>query len=128
MISNMRRGKIKALFAVLVLLCLPAMFSPLRAQDEERSRERSGDESRFREQSSMDVVSFEPHMFAADSGLVRVDILYRVRYDFFVFTRDFSTDVPSYRAHGELLIELIDSTDTSVSRKVQAISLTTAEQ
>ncbi len=35
--------------------------------------------------------------------------------------------VPSYRAHGELLIELIDSTDTSVSRKVQAISLTTQD-
>ena len=124
MTLNMRRDKIQAFVAVIGLLCLFAVFSPLRAQDEERPRERSGDEGRFREQSSMDVVSFEPHMFAADSELVRVDILYRVRYDFFVFTRDFSADMPSYRAHGELLIELIDSTDTSISRKVQAISLT----
>ncbi len=124
MTSNMHRGTIESFFAVIGLLCLLAVFSPLRAQEEERPRERSGDEGRFREQSSMDVVSFEPHMFAADSELVRVDILYRVRYDFFVFTRDFSADAPSYRAHGELLIELIDSTDTSISRKVQAISLT----
>ncbi len=126
MISNMHRSGIGVYFIV-CLVCLLAAFSPLRAQDEERPRERSGDEGRFRESSAMDVVSFEPHMFAADSGLVRVDILYRVRFDFFVFTRDFSADVPSYRAHGELLIELIDSTDTSVSRKVQAISLKTQD-
>ena len=117
----MRRGKIEILFVACGLLCLLAGFSPLQAQDEERAQ--FGEGGRSRERSSMDVVSFEPHMFAADSGLVRVDVLYRVRFDFFVFIRDFSTNVPSYRAHGELLIELIDSTDTSVSRKVQAISL-----
>ena len=122
MVSNMHRSGIGFYFVVCVL-CLLAAFSQLRAQEEERPRERSGDDGRFREQTTMDVVSFEPHMFAADSGLVRVDILYRVRFDFFVFTRDFSADGPSYRAHGELLIELIDSTDTSISRKVQAMSL-----
>ncbi|MGA7160575.1 MAG: GWxTD domain-containing protein [Bacteroidota bacterium] len=117
----MRRGSIKILLIVWGLLCLWGRFSYLKAQDEER--ERYGEEGRSRERSAMSVVSFEPHMFAADSGSVRVDILYRVRFDFFVFTRDFSANVPSYRAHGELLIELIDSTDTSVSRKVQAITL-----
>ncbi|MGA9406829.1 MAG: GWxTD domain-containing protein [Bacteroidota bacterium] len=117
----MRRGWIEILFAVCGFLCVLAGFSPLQAQDEER--ERFGEGGRSGERSPMEIVSFEPHMFAEDSGLVRVDILYRVRFDFFVFTRDFSTNVPSYRAHGELLIELIDSTDTSVSRKVQAISL-----
>ena len=122
MISNMFRGGIRIHFIV-VIVCLLGAFSQLQGQDEERPRERSGDEGRFREQSAMDVVSFEPHMFAADSGMVRVDILYRVRFDFFVFTRDFSADGPSYRAHGELLIELIDSTDTSIFRKVQAMSL-----
>ena len=122
MTSTMHRSRTGVYFFACVL-CLIAALSPLRAQDEERPRERSGDDGRFREQSAMDVVSFEPHMFAADSGLVRVDILYRVRFDFFVFTRDVSAEGPSYRAHGELLIELIDSTDTSISRKVQAISL-----
>jgi GWxTD domain-containing protein len=122
MTSNIHRSSIGVSFAVCVL-CLFAAFSPLHGQDEERSDY----DGRFREQPAMDVVSFEPHMFAADSGSVRVDILYRVRFDFFVFTRDFSSDVPSYRAHGELLIELIDSTDTSVSRKVQAISLRTQD-
>jgi len=111
-----------AAFACL-LLCLFAGYSQVMAQDEDRPRERSGDDGRFKDQAATEIVSFEPHMFAADSGLVRVDILYRVRFDFFVFTRDFSTDTSSYRAHGELLIELIDSTDTSISRKVQAISL-----
>ena len=123
MTSSMRKGGIEIFFAVCGLAFILAGFSPMLAQDEERMRERP-DEGRFKERAAMDVVSFEPHMFAADSGLVRVDVLYRVRFDFFVFTRDFSADVPSYRAHGELLIELIDSTDTSVSRKVQAIGLT----
>ena len=123
MTLNLRRDRFDLFLAVALLLFLSAGFSPLRSQDEDRPRERYGEESRSREQSAQDVVSFESHMFAADSGMVRVDILYRVRYDFFVFTRDFSSDGPVYRAHGELLIELIDSTDTSVSRKVQAISL-----
>lgn len=77
-----------------------------------------------RERSGMDIVSFEPHMFAVDSSMVRVDILYRIRYDFFVFTQDVSTTGQSYRAYGDILMELIDSTETSVSRKVQSIALT----
>jgi len=123
MTLNLRRRWIGLFFAVVSLLSLWGSLCQLRSQEEDRSRERYGDESRSREQSGQDVINFESHMFAADSGMVRVDILYRVRYDFFVFTRDFSADGPLYRAHGELLIELIDSTDTSVSRKVQAISL-----
>jgi len=123
MISKTHKRSVEVVAFAWLLLFLLSGFSQLRAQDEDRPRDRSGDDGRFREQAAMDIVSFEPHMFAADSAVVRVDILYRVRFDFFVFTRDFSTDAPMYRAHGELLIELIDSTDTSISRKVQAISL-----
>ncbi len=122
MTSTMRKRRV-VVFAFACLLCFLCIgISVLRAQEEDRPRERSGEEGRFKDQSAA-VVTFEPQMFAADSGLVRVDILYRGRFDFFVFTRDFSADAPLYRAHGELLIELIDSTDASISRKVQAMSL-----
>jgi GWxTD domain-containing protein len=123
MTSSSRSSRIGFSSVVALMLFLSGFIAPLYSQDEDRPRERYGEESRSREQSAQDVISFESHTFAADSGMVRIDILYRVRYDFFVFTRDFSSDGPVYRAHGELLIELIDSTDTSVSRKVQAISL-----
>ena len=93
------------------------------AQEEERPRERYGEPGQFRDRSSTDAVLFEAHTFASDSVSVRVDVLYRVRFDFFVFTQDVSANPHEYRAHGELLIELIDSSETSVSRKVQTIIL-----
>ncbi len=106
-----------------VIMALFVLHSFLFSQDEEQSRERYGEQGRSGERSALDVVSFEPHFFGIDSGSVRVNILYRIRYDFFVFTRDPSTAPASFRAHGELMIELADSTDTSVSRKVQSILL-----
>ena len=109
------------------LLVLCALNSLLYSQDEDRGRDRYGEQGRSREQSAADVVSFEPQMFAIDSASVRVDILFRVRFDFFVFTRDPSTLPVSFRAHGELMIELTDSTDSSVSRKVQTIILKTID-
>ncbi len=117
MTSTMRRQAV----AILALSCM--LLFPLQAQEEERPRERPGDGGPFRERTANEVVTFEPQTFAADSGLVRVDVLYRIRYDFFVFTHDYSAGPQSYRAHGNILIELIDSTETSVSRNVSSISL-----
>ena len=114
----MTSNRIRISIAALVLLGAPLF---LRAQDDERPRDRYGEP--VRDRSSMEAVMFEPHMFASDSGAVRVDILYRVRFDFFVFTQGVSASPQDYRAHGELLIELIDSMETSVSRKVQTILL-----
>lgn len=120
MISNMcsRLG-----VTLLILFVLP---SPLRAQEMEPPRERGGEPGQFRERSGADIVSFEPHMFTGESGQVRVDILYRIRYDFFVFTRDAASSTPWYRAFGDVLIELTDSTESGVSRKVHSIGMKAA--
>lgn len=121
MISNILNRALR----VFVVLC--ALNSFLYSQDEEPNRDRFGEQGRSTDRSATDVVAFEAQMFAIDSGSVRVDILYRVRFDFFVFTRDLSTLPVSFRAHGELMIELTDSTDTSVSRKVQTIIMKTPD-
>jgi len=109
--------------AVAVALCAGVVHFCLLAQDDEGGAGRFGDQRRTAGRSSIDLVAFEPHYFGIDSNSVRVDVLFRVRYDFFVFTRDISTTSPAFRARGELMVELIDSTDTSVSRKVVAILL-----
>jgi len=105
------------LFAFFALTLQP------NAQEVEQPRERGGEIGQFRERSGVDVVSFQSHMFADKSGQVRVDILYRIRYDFFVFTRDAASSTPWYRANGDILIELTDSTETGISRKVQSIGM-----
>jgi len=111
-----RSAVVAAIFAGLVHMCS-------MAQDEEGSMGRFGEQRRAAGRSSPDLVAFEPHYFGIDSNSVRVDVLFRVRYDFFIFTRDISTTPATFRARGELMIELIDSTDTSVSRKVVSIIL-----
>ena len=103
-----------------------ALTMPSGAQEVEQPRERGGEAGQFRERSAVDIVSFEPHMFIDESGRVRVDILYRIRYDFFVFTRDPASNSPWYRAFGDVLMELTDSTETGVSRKVHSIGMKAA--
>ncbi|HTR81180.1 MAG TPA: GWxTD domain-containing protein [Bacteroidota bacterium] len=115
-LNSIKRTLLATVLAALVI-------SLTHAQDDEGGRERYGNQGESRGPSGAEVVSFEPHMFAIDSASVRVDILYRVRYDFFIFTRDFSADPVTFRGHGELTIEAIDSTETSISRKIQLIVL-----
>lgn len=109
-----------------LLFALFALILPSGAQEVEQPRERGGETGQFRERSGVDIVSFEPHMFTDESGQARVDILYRIRYDFFVFTRDAASSTPRYRAFGDVLIELTDSTETGVSRKVHSIGMKAA--
>jgi GWxTD domain-containing protein len=109
-----------------LLFALTAFVLPGSAQEMEQPRERGGETGQFRERSGVDIVSFEPHMFTDETGQVRVDILYRIRYDFFVFTRDAASTTPWYRAYGDVLIELTDSTETGVSRKVHSIGMKAA--
>ena len=110
-----------------LLFALFAIILPASAQEAEPPREREGEIGQFRERSGVDIVSFEPHMFTDETGQVRVDILYRIRYDFFVFTRDAASTTPWYRAYGDVLIELTDSTETGVSRKVHSIGMKAAD-
>ena len=99
-----------------LLLCLifcSTVTAPASAQNEE-NRERLGPEA----------ASFEPHFFSIDSAFVQIDILYRIRYDFFVFTYDISSP-ENFKGGGNLSIELLDSSEASVVRRFISLDLTT---
>lgn len=79
-----------------------------------------------REQTGANVVFFECHYVVHDS-INRVLLAFRIRYDFFVFTRKFTNDADSYSANGEVVVELIDSTETSVARQIYQVNLKTVD-
>ncbi len=69
------------------------------------------------------LVSFESDLMAGDSAAARVDILFRVRYDFFVFTHSFGSPSNQFNANGELGVEVLDSNETPVTRDIKTIQL-----
>lgn len=70
-----------------------------------------------------DVARFETQTFVSDSMNIRVSILYRIRHDLFIFTKDTAEFSPRYSAAGELVLELLDSTDASIARQFRSIAL-----
>ncbi len=79
-----------------------------------------------REQTGANAIQFEQHYIAQDSTN-SVIIPFRIRYDFFVFTRSLTSAVELFSAHGEVAVELLDSTGTSVARSIQQIVVTAKE-
>jgi GWxTD domain-containing protein len=69
------------------------------------------------------LVSFESNLMAGDSTTVRVDIVFRVRYDFFVFTHPFNSPPNQFNAKGELGVEVLDANDTPVARDIKTVQL-----
>ncbi|MDE3058007.1 MAG: GWxTD domain-containing protein [Bacteroidota bacterium] len=69
------------------------------------------------------LVGFEPHFIAGDSSATRVDISFRVRYDFFIFTHPFGTASNRFTANGEIGIEVLDTNDTPAARDIETIHL-----
>ncbi len=69
-----------------------------------------------------DVIGFEEHYTAADSDTVQINILYRIRYDYFIFSKPTSNHQTNYTAHGEVVIELLDSTETSIARHFNSLT------
>jgi GWxTD domain-containing protein len=98
-----------------VVMLLWGMFGPLFAQ-----------ENIVREQTGNSAIQFEQHYIAQDTTN-SVIIPFRIRYDYFVFTRAFSSVAEMYSAHGEVTVELLDSTGTSVARSIQQIGITVKE-
>ncbi len=72
------------------------------------------------------TVAFDPVVSDADSGRANVDILYRIRYDFFVFVHPHG-DPSRYAASGDLTVEALDSAETSRGRSIVNLSLTTPD-
>jgi GWxTD domain-containing protein len=97
-------------FATALSLCFFAL--PLLSQD-----------VIVREQTAGQAITFEQYVIQTDSTL-QVIIPFRIRYDFFVFTRTVTEQSSAYSAHGEVSVELIDSTGSSVARKIRQIDLT----
>lgn len=97
-----------------VVLCIAIIYACITyAQPMERKPE-----IRVRE----DNVSFESFFRAVGNDSVTVDILYRFRHDFFIFIR--KSDSPLFCARGEVLIEILDSTENSVARHIQSFDIT----
>jgi GWxTD domain-containing protein len=79
-------------------------------------------ETIVREQTSGNVVYLESHYFRADSTNTVV-IPFRIRSDFFVFTKSEAAG-EYFTAGGEVSLELIDSTGTSIARNIRQLKLT----
>ncbi len=96
-----------------IIMCLLIGSAALTAQEREQMAERD----------FPNLISFESNLIAGDSIAVRVDIAFRVRYDFFVFTHQFGEPANSFTASGELGVEVLDSNDTPVTRDIKTIHL-----
>lgn len=80
-------------------------------------------ETIVREQTTGSVVYLESHYFRNDS-INTVIIPFRIRSDFFVFTKSSNTKNDNFSANGEVSIELLDSTGASIARTIRSLHLT----
>jgi GWxTD domain-containing protein len=76
-----------------------------------------------REQTTGSVIYFESYYFRNDS-INTVIVPFRIRSDFFVFTKSIGTEKNMFSANGEVSIELIDSTGASIARNIRSLHLT----
>lgn len=81
-------------------------------------------ETIVREQTSGSVVYFESHYFHVNKTNT-VIIPFRIRSDFFVFTKSTDSKKDNFSANAEVSIELLDSTGVSVARNIRTLDLTT---
>lgn len=109
MMRKVLRLRIPAAGIVLLLCCLSVTGT--------------SQEPVVREQTAGNPVSFEHQIIRADS-VFHVIIPFRLRYDFFVFVRQTASSSAAFTAQGEVSVELIDSTGTSVARRIEQIHLT----
>ncbi len=86
----------------ILLLCIASVGN---AQREERS-----------ERSNNSKIVFETHNFhSTQPSKSRLDILYRVPYDFFIFIKNPDAVSPPFVAHGEITVDLIDKNKSIAS-------------
>ena len=87
---------------LILLLCIATVCN---AQREERS-----------ERSNNSKIIFETHNFhSTQPSKSRLDILYRVPYDFFIFIKNPDAVSPPFVAHGEITVDLIDKNKSIAS-------------
>ncbi len=79
-------------------------------------------ETIVREQTSGGIVYFAANYYQSNDSAI-VIIPFRIRSDFFVFTKSVNSSDNIFSAFGEASVELIDSTGTSIARNIRPLSL-----
>ncbi|MDP1677348.1 MAG: GWxTD domain-containing protein [Bacteroidota bacterium] len=80
-------------------------------------------ERTVREQTSGSVVYFGSSYYRTNETNT-VIIPFRIRSDFFVFTKSSNSNADIFSANGEVSVELLDSTGTSIARNIRQLNLT----
>lgn len=86
-----------------------------------------GQERIQRERTFGEPVFVETHLFAADSDSVSVQIISRIRKDLFTFSKNFDTPGNSFRAHGSISVEILDSAGNSVARNIREVTMMSSD-
>lgn len=86
----------------------------------------SAQERIIREQTGPSPISLEAYAVPGDTSSIAY-IPLRIRFDFFIFTRNERMNGSAYAAEGELSIEILDSAGNSIARKIKQIGLTSED-
>lgn len=81
-------------------------------------------ESVVRERTSGEVIYVEAHYILSDRDSHTVVVPYRIRHDFFVFTRSANSATELFTAKADAVAEILDSTGNSIARGIETIDLT----
>lgn len=74
-----------------------------------------------RERTTGEPVFFETHFIAAEKDSFVVETMYRLRQDVFVFTRSPDAGSNRFTCKGEVVVEILDSTGSSVVRNIREL-------
>lgn len=81
-------------------------------------------ESIIRERTGGEVIFVEAHYILSASDSHTVIVPYRIRNDFFVFTRSLSSTTDLFTATADAVVEILDSAGNSIARNIDHIDLT----
>lgn len=75
------------------------------------------------ERTGGDILFVEAHYVVFSADTAEVVIPYRIRNDYFVFSRPLNTIADVYSAKADVIIEVLDSVGNSVARKIEHLEL-----
>lgn len=81
-------------------------------------------ESIVRERTGGEVIFVEAHYIVSASDSQTVIVPYRIRNDFFVFTRSLGSITDLFTANADAVVEILDSAGNSIARNIDHIDLT----
>jgi GWxTD domain-containing protein len=84
----------------------------------------SAQERNIPEQTSGDVLFAEAYYILSHADTAEVIIPYRIRNDYFVFSRPLNVVTDTYSAKADAVVEILDSTGNSVARTIHHLELT----